>query len=203
MTRCRSCTRQTRAVLASLWYRGPDHSRWAVTMTVQRSAVVVGVRCLVMKAAVTPSPVTPCAAAAKSADGRGPQTCLLERFLSHFQLSAASDLIPAVYSDEFGRAEIAELAPIAFSAAEEGDSVADQIVHAAADQLAQCVSTIATRLSFCSGEFVLSLSGSVLLNQPKFRDRVRGELTKRSSGPGTVVLVRDPVVGAVVLAALQ
>ena len=142
-------------------------------------------------------------AAAMSADGRGPRTRLLDRLLAHFQIDEPSELIPAIYCEEYGRAEIAQLAMIAFRAAEEEDTVADQIIHAAADQLAQSVCTIATKLGFTQGEFVLSLSGGVLLNQRAFRDLLSHELKNRSCGPEKLVLVREPVAGAVVLAALQ
>lgn len=142
-------------------------------------------------------------AAVKSADGRGPQTCLLDRILAHLQLAAASELIPRIYSSKFGRAQIAELASIVFRAADEGDCIGLQIVDAAANQLAELVYTIAKRLNFPNGEFVLSLTGGVLLNQAMFRASLGDKLASRSCAPARTVLVPDPVAGAVLLAASQ
>ncbi len=139
--------------------------------------------------------------AVRSADGRGPQSGLLDLFLAHLRLGSASELIPTIYCEGFGRAQIAELATIVFAADEAGDSVAGQIVQEAVDQLACTICTVARKLCFQDGGFLLSMSGGVLLNQARFRNRLVAELTDRAYAPEQVVLVREPVAGAVVLAA--
>lgn len=140
-------------------------------------------------------------AAAKSADGRGPQTKLLARILDHLEVVSASELIPAIYSDRSDRARIAGLAPIAFDSANEGDSVAAEIIHSATQRLAELVRALANKLDFSAGQFTLAVSGGVLLNQTIFRDRLIDELAAQSCAPERSVTVPEPVAGAVVLAA--
>lgn len=139
--------------------------------------------------------------AVRSADGRGPQTSLLDRVLEHLGIDSASELIPVIYSDQFGRAQISSLAAIAFEAAEDGDAAAFQIVDSAANHLAELVHTVASKLQFSAGDYSLGLSGGVLLNQARFRKRLVDLLADRSCAPAESVLVPEPVAGAVVLAA--
>ena len=110
-------------------------------------------------------------------------------------------MIPAIYSDRSDRARIAGLASIAFDSANEGDSIAAEIVHSAAKRLVELVRALAARLEFSEGEFTLALSGGVLLNQTVFRDRLINELAAQSCAPERSVIVPEPVAGAVVLAA--
>jgi N-acetylglucosamine kinase-like BadF-type ATPase len=142
-------------------------------------------------------------AAAKSADGRGQATDLLDRFLTHLQISTAMELIPKIYADGFGRPEIARMASIVFQADAAGDSVAGKIVDRAAEELALAAISVATRLKLPAGGWVLSVSGGVLLNQADFRARLLSRLSESSSPPRQLVAVDQPVAGAVRLARMH
>ena len=142
-------------------------------------------------------------AATKSADGRGQTTDLLDRFLSHLQISTAMELIPKIYADGFGRPEIARMASIVFQADAAGDSVASKIVDRAAEELALAARSVATQLTLPADEWVLSVSGGVLLNQPEFRGQLLSRLSETSSPPREMVAVDQPVAGAVRLARMH
>ncbi len=139
-------------------------------------------------------------AAARAADGRGPETVLLERILSHFQLSDASELIPVIYAPETDRSRIAKLAPIIFAAAESGDATAASIIAGAAADLKELVITLATNLRLAVSPLALAVSGGVLLSQPKLVDQVRRQLEDSQLSDVTVTRVENPVAGAVKIA---
>jgi hypothetical protein len=89
-------------------------------------------------------------AAIHGADGTGPATSLTAALLERLGLKAAEDLLGWVYSDpeKLGWAKFAAVAPIAFEAERKGDAVAKRIVATAAEALATCVRTTATKLKF-------------------------------------------------------
>lgn len=142
-------------------------------------------------------------AAARSADGRGPQTELLPRLLQHFGIAKPPELIPAIYNDQIGRAEIARLSTIVFDIAADGDRVACRILSNAADGLSQAIVAITAELELEANDFLLALTGGVLLNCPGLRELLNDQLRMRSTQPKRTVLVSDPVAGAVVLASIQ
>ncbi len=141
--------------------------------------------------------------AARCADGRGPHTYLLARFLKHFQVSSAMELIPLIYAEGFGRPEIASLASIVFEAEAAGDKVAGQIVDHAAEELALATHTVATKLKLPAHDWLLSVSGGVLLNQCSFRNRLHDRLSASLSPPREMVAVDQPVAGAIRLARMD
>jgi len=134
-----------------------------------------------------------------SFDGCDEPTRLQDDVLTSLGISAVPEIVSAVYGAEVPRAVIAELAPLAFTASESGDPVADRILSDAARQLTSMVNAVARRLEL--KESPLVVSGSVLLQQQSFRFQVLEELDKKRFTH--VVLAVDPVQGAVRLAAEQ
>jgi N-acetylglucosamine kinase-like BadF-type ATPase len=139
-------------------------------------------------------------AAARAADGRGPETGLLPQILSHFQLSDASELIPAIYATQIDRSRIAKLAPTIFAVADSGDAVAKSIITQAAADLTELVITLATRLRLTHSAIPLAISGGVLLSQPTLVDEVRRRLAAAPLPDVIVTPVPDPVAGAIKIA---
>ena len=81
-------------------------------------------------------------------DGRIPQTTLLEKVLTHLQLTHMNDIMHHIYITGISRAETAALAPLVIAAAKEGDKAASQLIDQGVEELAQCVTAVANRLGF-------------------------------------------------------
>jgi N-acetylglucosamine kinase-like BadF-type ATPase len=67
-------------------------------------------------------------AALKAWDGRGAPTALREIFKKHFNVASIELIISQIYSSDFDRGKFAELAPLVFAAADNGDAVAQEII---------------------------------------------------------------------------
>jgi len=67
-------------------------------------------------------------AALKAWDGRGAPTALREIFEKHFNVASIELIISQIYSPDFDRGKFAELAPLVFAAADQGDAVAQEII---------------------------------------------------------------------------
>jgi N-acetylglucosamine kinase-like BadF-type ATPase len=87
------------------------------------------------------------AAVARASDGRGPATTLTGGLLAALGLSEPLELIRWLYRAEAARTrEIAQLAPLVLDQAAGGDSIAQQIVTQATDELALAAHTLIRRL---------------------------------------------------------
>ncbi len=136
-------------------------------------------------------------AAARAADGRGPATKLLDAILNEWSLREPSELIPHVYRAETKPADIALLAPTVIRIAEQGDSVARQLIERAAKALAQTVIAVALKLGFAEKEIPLALTGGLLLQADSVRALLIEQLNQSDFHFAPVTLVDEPVAGAV------
>jgi len=68
-------------------------------------------------------------AALKDWDGRGPKTALRKIFERHFSVTNIDLIISQIYNSDFDRGKFAELAPLVFETADQGDAAAKEIVH--------------------------------------------------------------------------
>ncbi len=139
-------------------------------------------------------------AAVIAADGRGPQTHLLQLFLDHWRLTAPSQLIEPVYRNPSDRKSIAELATLVFQAETYRDEVASHLVENGARELAKMVHGVAQKLHLLSGSYSLAFAGGVLVAQESYRDRVLEALKQMHAAPARSVVVRHPVKGALHMA---
>lgn len=139
-------------------------------------------------------------AAAKSADGRGEPTRLLEVFLEHLQLTQPEQLVGAVYPIAYDRRAIAQFAELVTQLAAADDPVAQRILDEAASELATMVAAVATKLEFPGSPFPLALAGGVLLAESGLRGRLESSMTSLGLRPQSIKPVPDPVAGAVLLA---
>ncbi len=94
----------------------------------------IGIRCL--------------RAAARAADGRGPHTHLLEAVLATFARADLSAVQAAIYAGQITHPQIAGLSRLVVETAEEGDTVAMELLEETADLLAEHVAAIARRLEW-------------------------------------------------------
>jgi N-acetylglucosamine kinase-like BadF-type ATPase len=143
-------------------------------------------------------------AAVRSADGRGPKTDLLPRFLQKLQATTAADLISKIYGPEMTRDKLAALASVVFDLATT-DAAAELIISTAVNALAELVVTLAARLQLATSKYTLAIAGGVLLPQLKYADRVYYRVYEQLSDsklqrPDKHVIVEEPVAGTVELA---
>ncbi|MEJ7590995.1 MAG: BadF/BadG/BcrA/BcrD ATPase family protein [Planctomycetaceae bacterium] len=140
-------------------------------------------------------------AVSRAVDGRGEQTRLVADVIEHLKLSAPQDIVTAVYAHEVPRAVVANMAPLGFAAAARRDKLAMEILHQAAAELAAMTVVTARRLEMQS-MLSLVLTGSVLLQNPEFRQQVITEIEACEVTLVKTQVVEDAVAGAVHIAAL-
>lgn len=138
-------------------------------------------------------------AALRAHDGRDRKTALLPAFLQQLHLAEPRELVDWVYDPANTPARIASLARTVFELAAT-DAVAAEIIAAGAMSLAQTIATVAHQLKFSRDSYPLALAGSVLLNQPTYRDQVVSYLGNHGSCPATIATVEEPVRGAIAIA---
>ena len=131
-------------------------------------------------------------------DGREGPTSLGERLREHFHLDRIERIVHAVYDREYPRSEVAAFALRVEEEARAGDSVAREILAAAADELELAARTVVARLGLSGGAYDVVLSGGTFRALPGLTVEVR----KRLADPGvTIGLIGcEPALGAVRLA---
>lgn len=139
-------------------------------------------------------------AAAKKADGRGPDTGLLDALVGRLGLQKPQSLIPAVYRMAADRAAIASLADAVTSTAQQGDAVAGQILDDAARELAAMVAAVANKLGWSETPFPLALAGGLVLASSVLQNRLEAHVNSLGLAAAPVTNVPEPVLGAVKLA---
>lgn len=131
-------------------------------------------------------------AAVRAADGRGPQTLLLDRILAHWHLPDASGILAAVYPVA-DTAKIARLSSLVFAAAHAGDAVAQEIVQRAVNELALVATTVSDKLHFSDQPLPLALGGSLLIHEADYREQLLHSLRRRHPlGLGQIAIVEQP-----------
>lgn len=134
-------------------------------------------------------------AAVRAADGRGPQTLLLESIIQMWQLQQADDIIGEVYGND-DKAKIARLSSCVFEAEQQGDSVAHEIVQHNLDELVLVVRAVGKKLGFSEKNALpLALSGGLLLNEAHFQTRFLEQLRQQQS-IDPIVHVDQPALSA-------
>jgi N-acetylglucosamine kinase-like BadF-type ATPase len=117
--------------------------------------------------------------------------------LEKLELKTSRDLIRWLYgADKVQIRQVAALAPLIMQAADGGDSVAQQIIHRAAEELAQLGGTVKKRLKMDKPK--IGFAGG-LLGEPNLLSRRLMELLKLEDFPQALY---PPVIGAALLAKL-
>jgi len=132
--------------------------------------------------------------AARAADGRGPATALLEGILRYWHLDKPDDIIGKVYPDN-DKASIAQLSTCVFTAARAGDSLANEIVQKAANELALAALTVGNALNFPDRRIPLALGGGLLLHEEDYRAQVLHSI-RLHGATGQVASVEQPALSA-------
>ncbi len=136
----------------------------------------------------------------KAEDGRGPRTQLMEIVFHHFCTTSTQEFLPTLLADTFKKSDLAALNALVERAAREGDKIAGEILHRAADELLLMADTLYRQLSFGRGECVDTvLIGGTINKNSIVRERFLSGARKRP-WMRPIPLSDDPVAGAIVLA---
>ncbi len=136
-------------------------------------------------------------AVARAADGRGDLTSLSSLMLDALGFSHPRALIPWIHS--VSKDKVAQLASAVFDAANANDSVAQEILEEAADELTLAARVVMDRLGF-NQPFNLVLSGGIFAHQPTFAAWMRSRLKNLAPDARVSLPKREPAYGAVQLA---
>ncbi len=128
-------------------------------------------------------------AALKDFDGRGEKTSLKDRLTAHFRLNSIDQIIPQIYQNRIDRVAIADLAPIVFDEARNGDSVAAEIIRRSGKELGLLTKAVAQRLNFEGEEIKVALIGSIF----KQREMLIHEISKELYEISWNVEISDPL----------
>lgn len=149
------------------------------------------------------------AAAVRARDGRGPRTILERTVPACFGLGSPRALTMALYADRIQPRRIAELSPVVFAAAMEGDAAARAIIDRLADELVAMAGAMIRRLHLTRLDPEIVLGGGVFrTSDAAFRSRIEAGVRAiapqarlvRSSAPpvaGAALLGLDALVGGI------
>jgi N-acetylglucosamine kinase-like BadF-type ATPase len=135
--------------------------------------------------------------ALRARDGRGQDTMLAELVPDHFGLRNPRKVFEAMHFERIDSARVAELAPVVFRAASEGDRVARSIVNRQAEEVVTMAAVAIRRLRLSELDVDVVLGGGIFRNDdPEFFERIREGLREIAPLARTGVLTAPPVVGA-------
>lgn len=142
-------------------------------------------------------------AAVRYADGRGPQTALLDLVMQEWNLKRVDDIIGIIYP-ETNASQVARLSRQVFQAARSGDAVARKIIDEGAQDLALHIAVVAKGLDL-EGRLPLALAGGLLINEHDYRERTLELLQEQQhQEAGQIELVEEPALsGARAIIALD
>ena len=136
-------------------------------------------------------------AVARAADGRNRPTGLTDLLLNELELDEPNKLIRWVHAAS--RDTIAQLSEIVFDAAQAADTVAENIVDEAANELVCAAVSVIKQLEFVE-PFDIVLSGGNLIHQSMFADKLRHRFARVQPEASVQLPKHEPAFGAVLLA---
>lgn len=138
--------------------------------------------------------------AVKSYDGRVEKTILEEEIPKKLGVRNMREVKDVVHSPGFGKEKIAQIAPIVSEAEREEDWAARQITWEISDELAQIVYAAVKKLEMETEAFDLVLSGSVIQNETKIRERFEGKVKSFAPRVNFIIPKNPAVYGALKIA---
>jgi N-acetylglucosamine kinase-like BadF-type ATPase len=138
--------------------------------------------------------------AVRAEDGRGPKTSLRKLAPAYFGMRRPRQLVEAIYFDRLAEERLAELTPLVFEAAGDGDVVAREIVQHQADEIVIMAGTAIRRLRMSSLDPDVVLGGGIFHNHDdSFFRRIREGLGGIAPMAQIEVLTAPPVIGAALI----
>jgi N-acetylglucosamine kinase-like BadF-type ATPase len=140
------------------------------------------------------------AAAVRARDGRGPRTTLEGLVPAHFSVSTAAALSKALYLGRIPGDRLAELSPLVFWAAGQGDDVARSILDRLAGELTTMAGALIRRLRMTRLDPEVVLAGGVFRTRDEtFFARLEQGIRSVAPDAHLVRLEAPPVLGAALL----
>jgi len=138
--------------------------------------------------------------AVRAADGRGPQTALMEAVPGHFGLKEPLDVAEALHRGEIAWDRLAGLAPVVLQTADAGDEVARGLVRRLGHEIFLLVKSAITRLGLAEQPVPVVLGGGVVASgNALLIDRATSLICADFPGADVRVLREVPVVGAALI----
>jgi len=138
--------------------------------------------------------------AMRAEDGRGERTLLATTVPGHFGLRRPRQLMEAMYFGKISTGRVAELPPLVFAAADEGDPVARSVVDRQADEVVSMAGTAIRRLRMTGLDVHVVLGGGIFRNGfAPFFDRIEDGLCRVAPAASVRILEAAPVAGAALL----
>jgi len=139
-------------------------------------------------------------AALKDFDGRGEKTLLRNVLESKFNLNSIDEIVPLIYRNKLDRVAIADLAPLVFDQAKEGEPVAQQIIKETGSEMGKLAKAVAVRLGFTNEKVNVALIGSIFKQRDMLINEINKELFEVSWDIEITEPDFDPTIGAAILA---
>jgi N-acetylglucosamine kinase-like BadF-type ATPase len=140
------------------------------------------------------------AAAVRAQDGRGPATILERTVPAYFGVARARSLSIAMYRNKSLFDRHAEIAPLVFAVATEGDAVARSIVDRLADEVVAWATAAIRRLRMQRSDPHVVLAGGMFRAEDSaFYDRIGAGIAAVAPAAKVRRLTAPPVVGAALL----
>jgi N-acetylglucosamine kinase-like BadF-type ATPase len=138
--------------------------------------------------------------AARSADGRGPQTSLARLLPAHFDVADMSALLEALHLGVIPDQRAQEATPLLFAAADAGDAVALSVVMQQAEEIVVMAGSVMRRLGLLNEPVEVALGGGVLTaGHTRLLDAIDEGLAREVPKAVARVVTAPPVVGAALL----
>ncbi len=128
---------------------------------------------------------------------RGPKTALTQMFIQYTGAKDLEDLLEG-YTEERYRV-MANVAPLIFATARQGDGVAQDLIRWAGQELGEMANSVIHQLEFERLEFDVVLSGSMFEGGSMLIDPMYETIHKVAPGARLVRLTVPPVLGAVLI----
>ncbi|MCZ6703303.1 MAG: hypothetical protein O6940_09715 [Ignavibacteria bacterium] len=134
-------------------------------------------------------------AAAKYFDGRGEKTLIVKLVAEKFFIKTSDDLISKLYKENF---DIASVAQIVLTVAEDGDKIALNILAEESDQLIELIKAMMKKMN--TGELNVSTAGSLISNKNDYSDMLLKKIKTYLPSVKVIKPEHSPVEGAIILA---
>jgi len=139
------------------------------------------------------------AAAARSADGRGPRTGLETAVPAHFGLTDPLEVSRAMHLRQIPRGRLLELAPVVLAASDQ-DPVAAGIVGRLADEVIAFATASLRRLEQSGADADVILGGRLLRAvSPSVIEAIARGVSEEAPNARVLVAASEPIVGAALL----
>lgn len=134
-------------------------------------------------------------AVAKSMDGRGPETKLMDILKTQFGINSPEDLINKVYQENL---DFAAVAPLVIQCAEEGDEACREILRKEAEELVLHIKAIKDKIRVRT--VYISFIGGLLSGDNYYSKLLRKIILQKIEGVNVILPEHPPAYGAILMA---